>query len=381
MNNEWNSEVVTDVSESDITVDQEYNATSGNPQSGTAVAQAVAQAGGTVDQQYNASSTNAQSGTAVAGAIAGVKQVPASTSADADKVLTVSSEGVPGWAPAQGGGSSYTAGDGITIANSEISADFDTVQHKINIGSDFTFKNATGYTSTLENSNQYIKIPTNEATLFTLPASTPMLPTGTNAWVAVEIVNWSGTVLETLMTGRVPLDFGSTTQLPQEYYKQLAVPANYKDCFIRIGYKTVQYATNYTYFAYSDFSTSTNCFFIQYTGELALASFMPKVVVNQVAMTASTDYPDYFEAPIPSSGGNGLSIASLHNITPSAVVKVQFRPSSSGNYITALASDSAVAIGRFNGTMRVRFMDASGNDVPMSAWGSNVPYLTVLAIG
>lgn len=48
MNNEWNSEVVVDVSESDITVDQAYDATSSNPQSGTAVAQAVAQAGGTM---------------------------------------------------------------------------------------------------------------------------------------------------------------------------------------------------------------------------------------------------------------------------------------------------------------------------------------------
>ena len=108
MNNEWNDEVVVDVNESDITVDQAYDATSSNPQSGTAVAQAVAQAGGTVDQQYNASSANAQSGTAVAGAIAGVKQVPASTSADADKVLTVNSEGVPGWATAQGGGGGST---------------------------------------------------------------------------------------------------------------------------------------------------------------------------------------------------------------------------------------------------------------------------------
>lgn len=142
MNNEWNSEVVTEVSDVDITVDQSYDATSENPQSGTAVAQAVeqaggtvdqtynassanaqsgtavaqavAQAGGTVDQSYNASSTNAQSGTAVAGAIAGVNQVPASTSADANKVLTVNSSGVPGWATAQGGGgSSVEAGEGL----------------------------------------------------------------------------------------------------------------------------------------------------------------------------------------------------------------------------------------------------------------------------
>lgn len=72
-------------------------------------------AGVVVDQSYSASSTNAQSGTAVAGALATVKQVPASTSADEDKVLTVDSNGDPVWATAQGG-SSYTAGDGIAIS-------------------------------------------------------------------------------------------------------------------------------------------------------------------------------------------------------------------------------------------------------------------------
>lgn len=55
----------------------------------------------TVDQTYNSSSTNAQSGTAVAGALATVNQVPASTSSDEDKVLTVNSSGNPVWAPAQ----------------------------------------------------------------------------------------------------------------------------------------------------------------------------------------------------------------------------------------------------------------------------------------
>lgn len=58
----------------------------------------------TVDQTYSSSSTNAQSGTAVAGALASVNQVPASTSSDANKVLTVDSQGVPGWASAGGGG-------------------------------------------------------------------------------------------------------------------------------------------------------------------------------------------------------------------------------------------------------------------------------------
>lgn len=83
--------------------------------------------GGTVDQTYDASSTNAQSGTAVAEAVgtpvnlvqgSGITltesggnvtisadaQLPASTSADATKVLTVDATGAPGWATVQGGG-------------------------------------------------------------------------------------------------------------------------------------------------------------------------------------------------------------------------------------------------------------------------------------
>lgn len=51
----------------------------------------------TVDQSYSASSTNAQSGVAVANAISAVKQVPASTSVDEGKVLTVNSSGNAVW--------------------------------------------------------------------------------------------------------------------------------------------------------------------------------------------------------------------------------------------------------------------------------------------
>ena len=50
-----------------------------------------------VDQTYNSSSTNAQSGTAVAGAISQVRQVPSSTASDENKVLTVNSSGTPVW--------------------------------------------------------------------------------------------------------------------------------------------------------------------------------------------------------------------------------------------------------------------------------------------
>ena len=80
----------------------------------------------TVDQSYSASSTNAQSGTAVAGALATINQVPASTSADEDKVLTVNSSGTPVWAAAQGGGSSYTFSAPLRESAGTVVLDVDT---------------------------------------------------------------------------------------------------------------------------------------------------------------------------------------------------------------------------------------------------------------
>jgi hypothetical protein len=128
-----------------------------------------------VDQTYNAASTNAQSGTAVAGALSGISQVPSTSQASAGDVLTVDSNGDPEWtAPAtqeqsdwtesdptevsyiqhkpnqkplvagqnvvltegannitidctaSGGGSTYTAGNGIDITGSEISVNYDS---------------------------------------------------------------------------------------------------------------------------------------------------------------------------------------------------------------------------------------------------------------
>ena len=76
----------------------------------------------TVDQTYDGTSTNAQSGTAVAGALAGINEVPASSSTDSGKVLTVDSSGNPGWAAAQ---APISAGDGIDITNNVISVDVD----------------------------------------------------------------------------------------------------------------------------------------------------------------------------------------------------------------------------------------------------------------
>lgn len=175
-----------------VTVDQHYSASSTNPQSGTAVAEALGssstlasgdgisltESAGTltvaadvdnvtigfdstthkikslqtipsVDQTYDAASTNAQSGTAVAQAIAGVNAVPASTSADENKVLTVDAQGEPQWQTAQGGGSTYTATAPVIIDdNDDISLRY---SDKFKLSSDFISKKASADIDMLTN--------------------------------------------------------------------------------------------------------------------------------------------------------------------------------------------------------------------------------------
>lgn len=139
--------------------------------------------GVTVDQTYSASSTNAQSGTAVAGALATVNQVPSSTSADENKVLTVNSSGNPVWEnsavpaskPLVAGSNititentndvtisatntTYTAGDGIDVTSGVVSADVDGTT----IGIDSTTKKIKSLqtiptkTSDLQNDSNFV---------------------------------------------------------------------------------------------------------------------------------------------------------------------------------------------------------------------------------
>ena len=89
----------------------------------------------TVDQSYSDVSANAQSGVAVAEALATINQVPSSTSADEDKVLTVDSNGDAVWATAQGGGgSSYTASAPIAIESDDIKLNYDSTLGTSNVG-------------------------------------------------------------------------------------------------------------------------------------------------------------------------------------------------------------------------------------------------------
>ena len=152
-------DVTTDAVSGALTVDEVPTLDSLNPVSSDGVARAVIQAGAelptrgssdtgkvltvknsdgdlewdepatvTVDQTYDATSTNAQSGVAVAEAIASipapsVDEVPDVGSTDDGKVLSASYSGGQGsysWETAQGG-ASYTAGDGVDITNNEIS--------------------------------------------------------------------------------------------------------------------------------------------------------------------------------------------------------------------------------------------------------------------
>lgn len=160
-------DVTTDAVSGALTVDEVPTLDSLNPVSSDGVARAVIQAGAelptrgssdtgkvltvknsdgdlewdepatvTVDQTYDSTSTNAQSGVAVAEAIAAipapsVDEVPAVESTDDGKVLTASYSGGQGsysWQTAQGGGggASYTASAPITIESDDLKLNYDS---------------------------------------------------------------------------------------------------------------------------------------------------------------------------------------------------------------------------------------------------------------
>lgn len=144
---------------STITVDQTYDSTSTNPQSGTAVADAIS-----TKQDVIFDLDTIRAGAALGETAAQPSDLPSSdelvpsaSSGDAGKVLTVDSNGDPQWITPSAG-TVYTPGDGIDIASSVISADVDGTT----IGIDSTTKKIKSLqviptkTSDLQNDSNFV---------------------------------------------------------------------------------------------------------------------------------------------------------------------------------------------------------------------------------
>lgn len=185
----------------------------------------------TVDQTYNASSSNAQSGTAVAGAIAGVNQVPASTASDENKVLTVNSSGNPVWensaVPASkklvagsnititentndvtisATDTTYTAGDGIDITSGVVSADVDGTT----IGIDASTKKIK-LLSTIPTVDQHYSASSTNAQSGTAVAEALGSSSTLAAGNGVTLTESSGTLTVAADVDNVTIGFDSTT--------------------------------------------------------------------------------------------------------------------------------------------------------------------------
>lgn len=142
----------------------------------------------TVDQTYNASSTNPQSGTAVAEAVASISvdEVPAVTSSDDGKVLKATYSGGTGsysWETETG--ATYTAGDAIDITNNEISVDYDpdtlsTVYGTVSVN--VTQASSSGGTILLPTEIQALAADSNVSTVtIHIPANTLRMLTDASA--------------------------------------------------------------------------------------------------------------------------------------------------------------------------------------------------------
>ena len=221
-----------------------------------------------VDQTYNASSTNAQSGTAVAQAIASIPS------------------------------SSYTAGDGIKISSNTISADFEVVQPCLTFGSDFKFDNATQYTSTLSN-NTRVSIPYNTACKFTLPGNLPRtIQTGMyGGTLRLQIVDPNGTEIQTLKSQYFSMGY-MNVPIPENFYKDVDIPAISDSCYLRWQWLT----TAATELTISNFDSTAYCFYVPYTGTLALTSPLPASTsadANKVLTVDSNGAAGWQNVPAP----------------------------------------------------------------------------------
>ena len=222
-----------------------------------------------VDQTYNASSTNAQSGTAVAQAIASIPSA------------------------------SYSAGDGIKISSNTISADYTKVQSALDFGSDFTFENPTQYTSTTTLDARSVAIPTDAATQFTLPGTLEALPFAIGN-VTLQLQVGSGSTWTTIKSGNYP----SQSLVPADFYTNVNIPAGMNGKYIR-WFCTYQFytGTQTSHITIENFDTTANCFTVKGTGTLALTDPLPASTsadANKVLTVDSNGAAGWQNVPTPS---------------------------------------------------------------------------------
>jgi len=185
----------------------------------------------TVDQTYSSSSTNAQSGVAVASAISGIADVPQVGSGDDGKVLKASYSGGAGsysWQPESGGGgTTYTAGDGIAIDSSNnISVDIASSGSGLEFSSNKLKVNGNASQAIeVGASGVGIKLATGSGLEFSsgLKVKTDGTTIQTNASGALEVMGGGGGGGEVNVIEGVKLD-GAASVLTPDASKIVTVP-------------------------------------------------------------------------------------------------------------------------------------------------------------
>ena len=184
----------------------------------------------TVDQTYSSSSTNAQSGVAVASAISGIADVPQVGSGDDGKVLKASYSGGAGsysWQPESGGGgTTYTAGDGIAIDSSNnISVDIASSGSGLEFSSNKLKVNGNASQAIeVGASGVGIKLATGSGLEFSsgLKVKTDGTTIHTNARGALEVIGGGGGGEVNVIEG-VKLD-GAASVLTPDASKNVTIP-------------------------------------------------------------------------------------------------------------------------------------------------------------
>lgn len=330
-----------------VTVDQTYNALSANPQSGVAVAEAIAQGGG--------------------GGVSILENGGLALYQDKAYVKTAE-------------------GKGVKIDSGNVVADFDVVQPCLTFGSDFKFNGSTQSTSTVSNDNKWVAIPLNVSTKFTLPGSLPGYAYGSafGGRLELQIVDSNGTKLTTLKSQSF-----STTSMPitAEFYQNITVPAGNSGNYLRWEVFTNGYYPNpgtESTLAISNFSTTTTCFVVPYSGTLALVSPAPQVIANWAAMGHSSND---FTYTITDPGLYSVSVCAYEAISEptTAIARITVSASNeySANYLYANANvkDAQIQFLRKiesnNTQLKVKFFNSSDSQIAYSSF-YDAPRISVI---